>query len=226
MAEAAQKPSPPSNLTQRIITAAIAIPPVILLISLGDWPFGVLLAVVGLLAVLEMYYMMRHHGHGVVFLLSVFYVGAPLTMLMWLRSSTQGLVWCAIIVSITWVTDSMAYVGGRLFGRTPLSLRISPSKTREGALIGYASGGVATILTLAVTNYLTPASLILALIGPIAAIVGDLFESYIKRRFHKKDSHLPGLNILPGHGGVMDRIDGLLFVCVLCFGFAVLVGLN
>jgi phosphatidate cytidylyltransferase len=223
MAEAAQKKSSTSNLTQRILTAVIAIPPVLLLIFLGGVPFGILIAAVGMFAVLEMYFMLRRRS--VFFLLSLCYVIIPLACLLILRQTATGLVWMALIIAITWVTDTMAYIGGRLYGKTPLSPTISPNKTVEGAVIGYLSGCIATIIVLLASGFFSAGTILLALIGPVVTIGGDLFESYIKRQFHIKDSHLPGLNILPGHGGVMDRIDGLLFVCTFCFIFAIVVGL-
>ncbi|MCK6578448.1 MAG: phosphatidate cytidylyltransferase [Anaerolineae bacterium] len=224
MAEATtRKTSSTTNLIQRIITAAIAIPPVIGLIVVGGVPFIILVTVFATLAVIEMVFILRHRVF--FFVLSLFYIGVPLIMLLILRESPLGLVWMAVIVAVTWVTDTMAFVGGRLFGKTPLSPTISPNKTREGAVIGYVSGCLAALLTLAAAGYLSVSALLIPIFGPIAAILGDLFESYIKRRFHTKDSHPPGFNILPGHGGVMDRIDGLLFVSVFCFFFAVLIGL-
>lgn len=222
MAEAAQNKQV-SNLTQRLITAAVALPPVLVLILLGGIPFKLMVGVVGVVACLELSNILR--GRPTIFVFSLFYVAVPLLCLVILRDKEQGLAWMAVIISITWVTDAMSYVGGRLFGKTPLSPAISPGKTVEGAITGYLCGAVATILTLGATGLFNLGSLFLALLGPIAAIVGDLFESFIKRRFHVKDSHLPGLNILPGHGGIMDRIDGLLFVCVLCFLYTLLAGI-
>lgn len=222
MAEAAQNKQV-SNLTQRLITAVVALPPVLILILLGGIPFKLLVLLVGVVACLELSNMLR--GRPVIFTLGVLYVAIPLTCLVLLRDKELGLAWMWVVISITWVTDAMSYVGGRLFGKRLLSPKISPGKTVEGAITGYLFGAVATIITLNLTGLLTVGSLILALLGPIAAIVGDLFESYIKRRFHVKDSHLPGLNILPGHGGILDRIDGLLFVCLLCFVYTVLAGI-
>lgn len=90
--------------------------------------------------------------------------------------------------------------------------KISPKKTMEGLAFGLIFGAIFTLIVLSMMGKLTWASSILALIGPILAVLGDLWESWLKRHYQVKDSHLPNLNIIPGHGGVLDRADSLLFV--------------
>lgn len=164
----------------------------------------------------------RHPGDGRRALLAsgmmlagLVYVALPAGLLVGLRAAPDGLAWLAFTVCVTWGTDTFAYVGGRLWGRHALAPRISPQKTVEGALTGWIGGGLAGLALLLLANKLTVGLALLALVAPWAAVAGDLLESGVKRHFAVKDSHLPGLNLFPGHGGVLDRVDGLILVAVL-----------
>lgn len=148
------------------------------------------------------------------------YAGIPLSLLLLIRSGNDGLLWIMVLTWIIWSTDTMALVGGRLFGQHKLAPMISPGKTIEGALTGLAFGiGMGTlILTFAGQPVLIGLSLSMAVSG--MAIVGDLFESLLKRAFDVKDSS----QLLPGHGGLMDRLDGffgaipVFYLLLLAYG--------
>ena len=116
---------------------------------------------------------------------------------------------------LTWATDTGAYIMGVALGRHPLIERISPKKTMEGAvggLVGAALAGWACSNT--VVPFLTPlAGVLLGLVIGIAAILGDLVESLIKRDVGIKDS----AELIPGHGGVLDRFDSLLFTAPVLY---------
>lgn len=124
----------------------------------------------------------------------------------WLWGVGGGQSILAVFILI-WLSDSMAYVGGRLFGRTPLAPILSPKKTWEGLFTGIVfTTGTAFALfhfTLGVTLKLT---LLLALVVAVTAPVGDLIGSYFKRQAGVKDSGI----FLPGHGGFLDRLDSYL----------------
>jgi phosphatidate cytidylyltransferase len=110
---------------------------------------------------------------------------------------------------LVWVSDSFAFFGGKLFGRHKLAERISPKKTWEGSIIGFV---VTIIAGVVLWNLVYPQiSLIhflaVTIIVGVFAQIGDLFESHLKRSVEVKDSS----NIIPGHGGVLDRFDSLLF---------------
>jgi phosphatidate cytidylyltransferase len=127
------------------------------------------------------------------------------------------LIWAFIV---TWSTDIGAYFAGRRFGRRKLAPSISPNKTVEGLFGGIAA---ATLLggAWAIANQLGGALLPLAPVLAIAAQGGDLFESGMKRKAGVKDSG----TWLPGHGGILDRLDGLVPVATLT-ALAQLLGLS
>jgi phosphatidate cytidylyltransferase len=121
-----------------------------------------------------------------------------------------------------WMPDSAAYFAGRAFGRTKLYEAVSPKKTREGFVGGLLGGVVGALL--AHFWYLPQIPLAhavgLAVVCACVGQLGDLVESLLKRSTDIKDSG----NILPGHGGLLDRIDGLLFVAPLVYLYALWLG--
>ncbi len=146
----------------------------------------------------------------------VLYVGVPVALLVPLRASEDGLTVLLMIFAATWATDTGAYFTGKFFGRRPFFPQISPKKTREGAIGGLLFGGFWVLLIwVIVEGPIMPVALLLALLAPAAAVAGDLVESVLKRSFGAKDSHPPGFNLFPGHGGVLDRIDSLIAVSVM-----------
>jgi phosphatidate cytidylyltransferase len=128
---------------------------------------------------------------------------------------TQGAIFVLSLLALVWAADIAAYFGGRAFGRRKLAPRVSPGKTVEGALSGIA----AAVLWIAVSSVWSGTfghalverwtmwgALPIAALLAVLSIVGDLFESLLKRRAGRKDSS----SLLPGHGGVYDRIDAIL----------------
>jgi phosphatidate cytidylyltransferase len=138
--------------------------------------------------------------------LGALYLGLPLAMLYMVRFIDRGTEWVLLIFFSNWATDAFALIGGRLIGRTKLAPTISPGKTREGAVIGVLSGFLIGVITGRIFNLPIPASIIAPALVAILTLLGDLLESWIKRYFAVKDAG----DILPGHGGLLDRIDGML----------------
>jgi len=152
------------------------------------------------------------------------YVALPLALTLVLRHRL-GFWGVMLALMITMATDTFAYFGGRTWGRTPMAPKISPKKTMEGLVVGLIFGTLFTLGVLAFMDKLTWASTGLAILGPPLAVFGDLWESWLKRHYNVKDSHLPNLNIIPGHGGVLDRADSLLLVTPFVVAYLAVIGL-
>ncbi len=142
----------------------------------------------------------------------IVYAGLTGISLAALRGADNpGLVATLFVFAVVWGTDILAYFVGRALGGPKLAPRISPGKTWSGAIGGTICGVLAG--TAAFMAYFPLQDLripMLALVLSVASQIGDLFESFIKRRFGVKDSS----HLIPGHGGVMDRVDGLVFACI------------
>lgn len=151
----------------------------------------------------------------------VIYAGAMVLAVCVLRSSMfYGLVATLWLFAVVWTADIMAYFGGRLIGGPKLWPRISPGKTWSGFFVGVVSGAIVScIVALWLTTPGEASITPLVVLGLLTAAIsqgGDLFESSVKRRFGAKDSS----HVIPGHGGVMDRLDAFVFASI----FAVIVG--
>ena len=135
-----------------------------------------------------------------------------------LRSDERGFLVIMLLFAIVWATDIAAYFAGRALGGPKLMPQVSPKKTWSGALAGIVA---AILVAVAIARFaglvgLVPIA-ILAVLLSVVAQAGDLFESALKRRFGAKDSS----QLIPGHGGLMDRLDGFVVAALL----AALVGL-
>jgi phosphatidate cytidylyltransferase len=143
------------------------------------------------------------------------YIGLPLGTLLAIHGQ-GGAPLTLMVIGAVVVSDSAQYYTGRAFGRTPLAPAISPKKTREGALGGLVAGTLFVVLVgRRFVAASTPALVGLGVGLVIAGICGDLFESRLKRASGVKDSS----SIIPGHGGILDRIDALLFAAPVFYFF-------
>ncbi len=141
-------------------------------------------------------------------LLMSLWVGVPLAHLGLFPHTRSGVVLILIAVVGPWISDAGAYFAGRFFGRRLLFPSLSPKKTVEGG----AGGLILTVLVVApvsylLLNYTLPKALIIGAVVSVSSQCGDLFESALKRILDVKDFG----RFLPGHGGILDRIDSLLF---------------
>ena len=147
-------------------------------------------------------------GIGVAFT-SFFYISLPFFSLVLLRDLENGFYYTILTFASIWVCDSAAFFIGRKFGKHKLAPNISPKKSVEGAIAGFIASTTFFVIT---SNYLIEISLVLSIVlGVVIGIfgqIGDLIESKIKRDAGVKDSG----NIIPGHGGVLDRFDSIIFV--------------
>lgn len=141
------------------------------------------------------------------------YVALPALALIWLRSdATFGAMAVLYLFAVAWTTDTASYGAGRLIGGAKLAPRISPQKTWSGFIVGVLTPALVGIAFAAALK--SSSALKLALISVVLALAcqfGDLAESWVKRRFGAKDMS----QLIPGHGGLLDRVDGFLFAAVL-----------
>lgn len=139
-------------------------------------------------------------------LTGVMYIGAPHVAALWLRSHPDGqtLVMCTVL--IVWACDGAAYFVGRALKGPKLAPVISPNKTWTGAIGGTIAALAAGYASVFVFHRPMPMLLIGAFVIAVSAQLGDLFESALKRQFKAKDTG----GLIPGHGGLLDRIDGLM----------------
>jgi phosphatidate cytidylyltransferase len=143
-------------------------------------------------------------------LITGFLFGAlGLTALSWLRHGPDGLHWVFCVLIATWSNDTAAYFIGRFFGKRKLFPSVSPNKTWEGFAGGMAGSIIGMFVAKATFfNALTPVDcLIVGVLTGVVGPIGDLSESMLKRTYQVKDSS----RIIPGHGGILDRIDALIF---------------
>jgi phosphatidate cytidylyltransferase len=199
-----------NELLVRTISGVLMIALALAAAAAGGYVFAVFVA----LAATAIYYEWTRlvRGWGLSWNVAGFiYALLPALALLWIRDRADDklalLLWVFIV---TWATDIGAYLVGRALGRRKLAPSISPGKTVEGLLGGAAIAAILGAAWTVVTG-LKPSLFVLAPLFALAAQAGDLFESWMKRRAGVKDSG----NWLPGHGGVLDRLDGLVPVAIL-----------
>lgn len=145
---------------------------------------------------------------------STVYTGL-LIFLYLLSTLPNGFVWLVLLLACTWSNDTMAYLVGRRWGNRRMAPELSPGKTMEGALGGVLASIIAALaVALFFTQPLWPV-MFLGMITGMAAQAGDLVESAIKRQAGVKDAG----KLIPGHGGILDRFDSMLFTAPLVYYF-------
>ena len=165
------------------------------------------------LIVVEVFKTVKHFEAIGTWLLSIVYISTPFGLLSLMGSekfiSHFGANYAIIVLALVWVSDTFAYFGGRTFGRHKLAERISPKKTWEGSIIGFVFTMIAgLVIKMIYHDQFTFVNILaVSLIAGVFAQIGDLFESNLKRSVQIKDSS----QLIPGHGGFLDRFDSLLF---------------
>lgn len=152
--------------------------------------------------------------------LGVFYVVFLLSFLVLVRGISHGKLWILLLFFITWAGDTSAYYSGLSWGKRKLYPEISPKKSIEGLAGGFLGGVAASIISkLTFFSLLSFAdSLLVAAVIGVMGPLGDLSESMLKRSCGVKDSG----GIIPGHGGILDRMDSILFSAPFVYYFAVI----
>jgi len=142
----------------------------------------------------------------------VIYLAPPCMALTWLRIMPHPISWTILVFAVTWSADICAFAVGNALKGPKLSPRYSPNKTWSGFFGGLVGAMIAAVATGALST--AKLGLVLAavigLAGGLATMAGDLWESMLKRHFGVKDSG----DLIPGHGGLLDRVDGLMFAVI------------
>jgi phosphatidate cytidylyltransferase len=206
-----------NNLALRIVSAAVLAPVAIFVTYWGGWPFAVFWVVAALAVLWEWTRLVE----GPVWIVcGFFYAGVMLAAPLILRHDAQfGLLATVLLFSIVWATDILGYFAGRTFGGPKLMPAVSPKKTWSGALAGTLAAMIVAVLVAKLFGTFNTAAIAsIALLLSVCSQGGDLLESWIKRQFGAKDAS----QLIPGHGGVMDRLDGFWAAALV----ACLIGLS
>ncbi|MCD6453197.1 MAG: phosphatidate cytidylyltransferase [Dehalococcoidales bacterium] len=151
----------------------------------------------------------------------ILYIGWLLGHLVALRGLSNGRNWVFLVLFITWVSDTAAFFIGRRFGQHKLAPSISPGKTWEGAIGGVGGAIVMSLLFSTSTPFQLPLSyqqaIPLSILVSVFGQIGDLIESLIKRNMGVKDSS----KLMPGHGGILDRIDSIILAGVVVYYYVI-----
>jgi len=205
----AESKPPSSGLGVRTASAIVLAIPVLADVYLGPPWFTLLVVVVAALMGWEWAGMCNRRGRWMV--LGSVYIAVPTAAMIWLRGDDipgmTTIIWLFLVV---WGADTGAYLSGRAIGGPKLAPRISPKKTWAGFIGGIS---IASLISVGFHFYMPGDILNLAITGFLVALasqLGDLLESMMKRHFDVKDSS----NLIPGHGGVLDRVDGLVIGAV------------
>ena len=188
------------ELTTRSLSAAVLAIAVLTVTWWNATAFAILAILGGALAWMEWRALTRarHPFHR---FFGAIYIAGAVMALIWLRRFDVNYIW--LLFALVWGADSAAYLVGKEFGKRKIIPRISPGKSWEGLAAGIA----ASITVLMVATYYPPMlSVLLGVLFAVVGLVGDLYESALKRRAGVKDSG----TLIPGHGGVLDRVDALL----------------
>jgi len=204
-----------SGLIVRVISAAVLAPVVLGAVYAGSPYFEILVAVAALIMAYEWNRLCSGRMGWMV--VGVFYIGLPCLAMLSLRADPahgrETLFW---LLAVVWAADTGAYAFGRLIGGPKLAPFISPNKTWAGLAGGIGMAAIIGVGSALLLNHKAILMLagLSALIGAVSQ-AGDLIESWVKRHFGVKDTG----NIIPGHGGLLDRVDGLL---VAALGVAII----
>lgn len=161
----------------------------------------------------------------------VLYIAPTCLALVWLRSN-HGEWWTVMLLATTWAADIFAFLVGNALKGPKLWPKFSPNKTWSG-FFGGLVGAVVTAVAVAALSAVwakpeammrlsLPGAAVIGLVGGLATMAGDLWESMLKRRFGVKDSG----DLIPGHGGLLDRVDGLMFATIAVAGARLVVHLG
>jgi phosphatidate cytidylyltransferase len=199
-----------SNLTLRIASALVLGPIAVTAAYFGGWPFALFWAAAAIAVAWEWTRMVSGAAWVVP---GIVYAAAMFVAPVLLRGDPAfGLLSIVLLFAVVWSTDIFGYFGGRSIGGPKLMPAVSPKKTWSGAICGTLGAMIVAVLVAKLFgSFNTIAIAGVALLLSVCGQAGDLFESFVKRKFNVKDSS----HLIPGHGGAMDRLDGFWAAAVI-----------
>lgn len=223
------KPFSP-KLIKRLLSGLVLAPITIFFLLYGGYPFIGLVVIVGMISLYEWFGMTEHEaqksaarwGH---YIFGLLYLSGSLAAFIFMRFGYENGAWYTLSLLLSvWASDTGAYFTGKLIGGAKLSPHISPNKTWAGfgGAVLFFGGTLVCIDILSDSLFGQPYVLVF-LIGCVLGAIGqcgDLFISWHKRRFHLKDTG----HLIPGHGGLLDRIDSILLICPVSLALLFLIG--
>lgn len=200
-----------SNLAIRTLSAAILAPLVLGVVYMGGWPFTVMILLTSVGLAYEGIKLTAPSPRKYLWWAGIIlYVAAFAESMLFVRKDNLGaLLW---LLAIVWSMDIGAYFAGKTIGGPKIAPKISPNKTWAGLIGGMVTAAIVTtiIWLVRLDEFALDATFVAMLFGGLSQI-GDFLESWVKRKFGAKDSG----NLIPGHGGLFDRLDGLVFAAIL-----------
>lgn len=209
------------DLRTRVLSAAILAPLALVCLWLGGWLWVLLVIATAAGLAAEWVALTRSRPSSALLIAGIPYVGAATAALLWLRADGPVGRWNVLfLILVVWASDIGAYAVGRIAGGPRLAPAISPGKTWSGAIGGLVIAmAVGACVAVAIDGW-TGRVLAVAAVLSIVAQAGDLLESAIKRALGVKDSG----HVIPGHGGLFDRLDGILTAAPVAAVLAVTLG--
>jgi len=207
----------PRDELRAAMISSIAVVAVILLAFTGQFLAAWACVVAGAMVVAAA--TRKNAEHAIDGAYGVFYIAPACLVLTWLIGTSQGRGWTVMLFAVTWSADIGAFLVGNAIKGPKLWPRFSPNKTWSGFVGGLLASMFASVAVAAGLMHLSLVGAgLIGLCGGLATMAGDLWESMLKRRFGVKDTG----DLIPGHGGLLDRVDGLMFA-VMAFAVARLV---
>lgn len=204
------------DLRTRAISAVILAPIALVCLWIGWWLWVALIAAIAAGLALEWRELTRFGRSLPLRLTGIPYIGLATAALIWMRADpAAGRANVLFVVLIVWAGDIGAYLAGRIIGGPKLAPAISPGKTWSGA-----AGGLCAAILVALCHGITARAALVAVALSVVAQAGDLLESDLKRMLGVKDSG----HLIPGHGGLFDRLDGMLTAAPVAALLAAAVG--
>jgi len=200
-----------TSLQQRIISAVILAPIVLGIVYMGGIAFDILLTIAAIIMYWEWTRMTKSSPKKIIWWIAgTVYIIIPCIALGYImRFGNQAMF---IVLFFIWSVDIGAYFAGKTIGGPKIAPKISPNKTWAGLIGAMIASSILLFIATSQSDYFPKFDIIYVVLASILlsilAQTGDFFESWVKRKFDVKDSS----NIIPGHGGLLDRLDGLLFI--------------